>query len=881
MNWLRELVRRLGTLIHRSQFDSGLKEEMRLHRELRQQEQIERGLSPTEAHYAAQRRFGNELVLREESREMWGWTCLENVLQDVRYAFRVLAKNPGFTAVAVVTLALGIGVNTGIFSVVNTVLLRPLPYKNAARLVWITDFIPRQNNTLVFDSDYFAWGRQNQVFEGMAAYSGTERTLTGAGDSARLDAARVTAGFFPVLGIAPQLGRTFLGEEDRPEGPQVCVLSHKLWQSRFGSSPSVLGKTVILDGKPNTVVGVMPASFEFVENYQPALYVPFGLRETSGVAPGEMHMIVNVIARLKPGITIERAQSNLAFINHTLEDSYKGGYAKMMTGARAEVMPLRARLVGDVRPALLVLLGAVGFVLLVACANVANLQLARAVRQQRELAIRTALGAGRGRLARQLLTESLLLSALGGAAGVGLAAWGVSVFRTLGPAKIPHLADVRVDFQVLIFTAAVAMLTGLAFGIVPVLSTTQAHPGESLKEAGLRRSVGPGRERVRGSLVVLQIALALVLLAGAGLLMRSFVRLTRTDPGFAPHNLLTARVGLPDNQYHGPGQQRQFFQNLLASLRALPGVSAAEAAAVLPLNGFMEAAGFEIEGRTPRSDVNQGAVINIVSPGYLHAIGVSLISGRTFTPQDSADAPKVVIINRACARTFFADADPVGKRIQVADVGWMTVVGVVGDLRQAGLAVRPQPELFFCYLQMSYPDMAVVLRTTHDPLRVVGALRSRVESIDKSLPVYDVTTMDQLLGEQVISHKFNMALLGLFAFLAVALAAVGIYGVTTYTVTQRTHEFGIRIALGASPFNVLRLVLRQGLWLVMAGVAIGVSGALALTRFLSSLLYGVSPTDPITLLIVSTLLGGVALWAAYVPARRATKVNPILALRYE
>jgi putative ABC transport system permease protein len=861
--------------------EAELDEELRAHYERQVEKSVRSGLPLEEAKRQARLEFGGLDQVKEECRDARGVTFIETTIQDVRYGLRMLAKSPGFTAVAVLTLMLGIGVNTAIFSVVNTVLLRPLPYKDAGRLVWITDFIPRQNNALVFDSDYFAWARQNQVFEGMAAHSSIDLTLTGVGESERLEAARVTAGFFHVLGIAPMLGRIFLAEEDRPGGPQVCVLSHKLWQSRFGANPGIVGKAITLDAKPYTVLGVMPSRFEFVEHFQPALYVPFDLRETSGIAPGEMHMIVNVIARLKPGITIPGAESNLAFINRGLESGYKGGYAKMMAGARAQVTPLHARLVGDVRLALLVLLGAVGFVLLIACANVANLQLARAVRRGKEIAIRTALGAGRGRLARQLLTENLLLAMLGGAAGVCMAAWGISILRTLGPARIPHLADIHIDYRVLLFTTLVTIATGVAFGLLPVLVATKTHPCDSLKEGGLRVTFGPSRERTRAALVILQLSLALVLLTGAGLLTRSFVRLTRTDPGFAPHNLLTARVGLPENQYPQPDQRRVFFENLLTNLRTLPGVSSAEAVVALPLMGSMMAAGFDIEGRPPRADVNQGAAINIVSPGYLHAIGVPLISGRALTPQDSADAPKVVILNRACARTFFPDGDPVGKRIQIADMGWATIAGVVGDLRQAGLVARPEPEIFVPYLQMPYADMAVVIRTTEDPLRLVRTLRSRVGSFDKSLPIYDVTTMEQLLAEQMASRKFNMALMGLFAFLAVALAAVGIYGVMTYSVTQRTHEIGIRMALGAEQLDVMRLVLRQGIVLAAVGIGIGVAGALVLTRFLSSLLYGVQATDPVTFLVVAVLLGGVALLATYLPARRATKVDPLVALRYE
>jgi putative ABC transport system permease protein len=865
----------------RSAWEQDLEEELRSHVECRAEDLMRAGLTREEAERQARIELGTCETYKERCREAQGLHWLDELRQDLLYAVRTFRRSRGFTAVAVLTLALGIGANTAIFSVVNTVLLRPLPYKDAGRLVWITDFIPRQGNTLVWDSDYFAWAKQNQLFEGMAAYGPAEVTLTGVGESERLDGARVTAGFFSVLGVAPMLGRPFLAEEDRPGGPQVCVLSHKLWQSRFGASASILGKTITLNGKPYTVLGVMPPTFEYPWGFQPALYVPYDLRETSGLAPGEMHMAVSVIARLKLGITIRPAKSNLDFINRGLERGYKGGYARMMEGARAQVMSLHTHLVGDVRPALLVLVGAVGFVLLIACANVANLQLSRAVRREKEIAIRTTLGAGRGRLARQLLTESLLLAGLGGAAGVGLAAWGVSALRTLGPANIPHLAEIHIDYRVLIFTALVSMVTGLAFGLVPVLAATETHPSESLKEGGLRLSAGPGREQTRRALVVVQLALALVLLAGAGLLMRSFLRLTATDPGFDPHNLLTARIGLPGNRYPRPEMQRAFFENLLSSLRTLPGVSAAEAVVAPPLWGYMMAAGFDIEGVLARADFNTVAQINIVSPGYLHAIGVPLISGRAFTPLDTADAPKVVVFNRACARAFFPHEDPVGKRIQIAGMDWATIVGVVGDLRQAGLISRPEPEIFVPYLQAPYSEMAVVIRSTQDPRRLMGAVRSRVESLDKSLAIYEVMTVDELMARQVASRKFNMALLGLFAFLAVALAGVGIYGVMTYTVTQRTHEIGIRMALGARQLDVLRLVLRQGIVLAALGIGLGAAGALAVTRFLSSLLYEVQPRDPVTFVIVSVLLGSIALLATYIPARRATKVDPMVALRYE
>ncbi|MGO9273735.1 MAG: ABC transporter permease [Terriglobia bacterium] len=804
------------------------------------------------------------------------------LLQDIRYGARTLARSPGFAAVAILSLALGIGANTAIFSVVNSVLLRRLPYRDPDRLVWITQFIPAQGNTLVFDSDYFAWLRQNQVFEGMAAYRSPDFTLTGAGDPERIEAAWVTANFFSVLGVEPMLGRGFLAEEDRPGGPQVCVLGHELWQRRFGADPSIVGKSITLDGKPYTVLGVMPARFEFVSNYKPALYVPFDLRETVGVAPGELHMFPWVIARLKPGITIERAQSDLAVIGRGLQAGYKGGYAKMMAGARPQVMSLHDRKVGNVQPALLILLGAVGFVLLIVCANVANLQLARAVTRQREMAIRTALGAGRWRLARQLFTECLLLAVFGGAAGVALAAWGVSAVRTLGPADIPHLADVRLDYRVLLFTALVSVATGIVFGLVPVFSAAKTDPNESLKEGGSRLASGRGGQLLRGGLTIAEVALALVLLTGSGLLIRSFVRLTSIDPGFDAHHVLTARIGLPENQYAKPEQQRAFFQSLLERLRFLPGVSSADVVVAPPLMGFMMAAGFDIEGRPPRPEVNTVAHINIAGPAYFHAMGVPLISGRFFTPQDNADAPKVVIFNQACVRRFFAGASPTGKRIRIAgSEEWATIVGVVGDVRQTGLASLPEPEIIEPYLQVPYSNMAVVIRTATDPLSLVPALRSQVQSLDKNLPVFEVSTMDQYLAEEVATRRFSMLLLGVFASLALVLAMVGIYGVTAYSVAQRTHEVGIRIALGASGREVLRLVLQLSMVLTLAGLAIGLAGALALTRFLSSLLYGVRPTDLLTFVAVSLVLAVAAFAASYIPARRATRVDPMVALRHE
>jgi putative ABC transport system permease protein len=882
MTTLREFISRFVSLFRKQHLEREMDDEMRAHLEMAVAEYLDRGMPPEEARYAALRELGGVEQTQELYRDQRGLHMFETFFQDLRYGLRMLLKDPGFTAIAVLTLALGIGANTAIFSVVNTVLLRGLPYKNPDRLVWITQFIPAQGNTLVFDSDYFAWSRQNRVFEGMAAYGIAGFTLTGGGDPERLEAGKVTAGFFPLLGIEPMLGRSFLNEEDRPAGPQVCVLSHALWERRFNSDRSIVGQSITLDSKPYTVLGIMPARFEFLSSRKPALYVPFDLRETTGVAPGEMHMFPSVVARLKPGATLKEAQADLAVINQNLQPLYKGGYAKMMAGARAQVMSLHDRLVGNVRPALLILQGAVGFVLLIACANVANLQLARALSRQKEIAIRTALGAGRWRLARQLLSESVLLASLGGAAGVVLAAFGVSVLCTMGPSSIPHLSDVRTDYRVLLFTALVSILTGLLFGLVPFSAAARTDPNDGLKEGGSHLSSGPGGQRLRGALMILELALALVLLTGSGLLIRSFVRLTEVDPGFDPNHVLTARVGLPLDQYSKPGEQSAFFHSLLERVRDLPGVTSADAVVSLPLQGFMMAAGFDIEGRPPRPEVNMAAEINISSPGYFHTIGVPVILGRTFVPQDTADSPRVALLNQTCARKYFPDENPLGKRIQIAGAGsWTTIIGVVGDIRQTGLVALPEPEIILPYLQSPYSGMVMVIRTTKDPLSLVPAVRSQVGAIDKNAPLFEVSTLEETLAAEFAARRFNMLLLGVFAGVALLLAVMGIYGVMSYSTAQRTHEFAIRIALGAGSAEVLRLTLRRSLVLTLAGLAIGLAGAFALTRFMSSLLYGVQPTDVSTFIAASVALAMAAFTASYIPARWATKVDPMVALRYE
>ncbi|PYV39773.1 MAG: hypothetical protein DMG06_22235 [Acidobacteria bacterium] len=800
------------------------------------------------------------------------------MLNDLRYAFRMLLKNPGFTSVAALTLALGIGANTAMVGVINGVLLRPLPFKDPARLVSVTDFVPQQNSILVMDSDYFAWRRQNEVFEDMAAYTGRDLTLTGVGDPERLQAGKITASFLTVLGVKPLLGRGILAQEDRPGGPRVVLLSHALWQRRFGAEASVIGEILALDGNNYTVVGVMPADFEFLDNIKADLFVPLALPDNAGLA-GRTVTLLNVIARLKPAVTLQRAESDLTTLNHRLQATYPVPFAQMMAGAQARVVPLHDKLVGNVRPSLLVLLGAVGFVLLIACANIANLQLARAVTRQKEIAIRSALGADRLRLARQFLTESVLLAALGGAAGILLAPWGVGLLRAFGPEDIPRLASVRIDSVVLLFTGIIVLSTGILFGLVAVLAASKISPNSSLKEGGTRTTSSHERHRLRGILVVCELALALVLLTGSGLLIRSFLRLTRIDPGFNPRNVLTLRLSLPLNRYREANQQRGFFQELIERVQALPGVSSVGVTSVLPTMGILMSAGVEIEGR-PVAPPGQGlsAAVETVSPA---SMGIPLVAGRFFDHQDTIAAPKVAIVNQSLARRFFPNESPIGRRLQVGDEGWISVVGVVGDVRQFGLVTQPSPQIFVPYLQSPAPFMALAIRMASDAPDLMAAARSQVKVIDNDLPVYDAATMEQRLWEAVGSQRFNMLVLGIFGGLALMLAAAGTYGVTAYSVAQRTHEIGVRVALGAQSSDVLRLVVGQGLVLTLIGVGIGLAATYPLTRVLSSMLYGVTATDPATFAAASVLLIGVALLANYIPARRATKVDPMVALRYE
>ncbi len=823
-------------------------------------------------------------------RKIRGGNAMADFLQDLRYAIRMLRKSPGLTAVMILTLALGIGANSAIFSVVNSVLLRPLPYRDAKRLVWISNYLPAQKMSAAFDVDYFAWRKHCTSFEEMTAYEpgGEDFTLTGEGDAERLSGVTAMNTFLRTLGVAPQLGRDISAEEDRPNGPRVALLSDSLWRRRFSTDPGVVGRTITLDGNLYTIIGVLPRGFEFPENSKGDLLVPMATEEFE-VSATQPIGFVRIIARLKPGVTPQAALAELDTIIHHFHATFPGGFGKLFAGSQAEVMSLQDRLVGDVRKALLLLLGAVGFVLLIACANVASLQLARAAAREREIAVRGALGAGRWRLARQLLTESALTGLAGGAAGLALGVWLVALVRHYGPHNIPHLDVTYLDARVVLFTIVVSILTGILFGLAPVVSAFRLSLNDSLKQGGAQGSAGRKVVRPQQVLMTLELAMALVLLIGAGLLARSFVRLVTIPPGFDSHGVITTRIVLPAKTYLNGDQQRAFYSQLLERIQSLPGVSSSGAAAALPLNGFVRFSGaIQVEGHsvTQATPGNFWKIAqNMVSPGYFETLRIPLKAGRYLDRRDGSSTPETMVVNETFVRQFLLNEDPIGRRIQfgrsMGGNNWWTIVGIVADMKQSGLAADTIPEAFFAFNQSPFMDMSLAIRTDSDPRTIVPALRDAVASVDKDVPLSRVETMDEMLAGQVASQRFNMALLGAFAGLALLLAAVGIYGAMAYAVGQRTQEIGIRMALGALPENVLRMVLAQGARLAIFGVVLGLGSGIALTRLLRTLLFEVKPTDPATFVAGAAILFAVAIAACWIPARRATRVDPLVALRHE
>jgi putative ABC transport system permease protein len=802
---------------------------------------------------------------------------METLLSDIRYGVRSLLKRPGFTAIALIALTLGIGANTAIFSLVNAVLLRPLPFAEPDRLVWMWGNIRNGGSRAsVSPLDFLDFRKQNTTFEEFAASFSVPLplNLTGTGEPERLTAAGVTGNYFQALGAKPALGRTFLLENEKPGSDQVAVLSYGLWQKRFGGDPGIVNRKITLDGKTCEVLGVMPQDFSFPQAAE--LWVPINFDISPGMKQRKAHFL-RPIGKLKAGVTIAQAQADTDAIARRLEEQYPD----TNSGWGLRLVSLREQLVGNTRPTLFILFGAVGFVLLIACANVANLLLVRAAGRQKEIALRTALGAGRFRIVRQMITESVLLALVGGTLGTLLAMWGVDLLVTLSAGSIPPTAHVKIDATVLCFTLLISLLTGVLFGLAPALRTMKLNLSESLKEGGRTPSEGPRRNRTRSVLVVLESAVAVVLLIGAGLLIRSLIRLQNISPGFDAHNVLTMRVDLPGEKYATPETTANFFSQLESHLGGLPGVESVGLVSELPLSGQPNDMPYTVEGRPPVSiDQAFDDDFRRVNRQYFGALRIPLLRGRNFTEQEVHESAKVVIISELLARQVFPNEEPIGKRLIMAMGNQpFEIIGIVGDIRHRALESQPAAAMYLPTYET--PWMNIVIRTKGDPTGLAAAVRREVQGIDPDQPVADVKTMEQWLETAVAAPRYRTALLALFALVALVLASTGIYGVMSYSVTQRTHEIGVRMALGARRLDVLKLVVRQGMTLVVVGVGLGLLGAFALTRVMSTLLFGVTAKDPVTFVAVAALLTLVAFVACYLPARRATKVDPLVALRYE
>ncbi|HXB71761.1 MAG TPA: ABC transporter permease [Candidatus Acidoferrales bacterium] len=805
---------------------------------------------------------------------------MHGLWQDFRYALRTLRKNPGFTAITVLTLALAIGGNSAIFSVVSGVLFAPLPYPEPDRLVRIFGEWPKFTDFPMSPADFLDFRVRQQVFSQIALYFRRDLDLTIGDKPESLRAMAVSSGFFETLGFSPLLGRTFQTADEQDGAGKSVILSHSFWQRRMGGDPSIIGRTMTFSGAPYVVLGVMPPGIQHVggdyhslphgENVD--LWWPMPLQP--GHMPRNAHYL-NAIARLKPGVARGTAESGLNVIAAQLAREFPDSN----TGQHIRLVGLKEEIVGRARLTLLVLLGAVGLVLLIACVNVANLLLARATGRQREMALRSALGAARGRLVRQLLTESLTVAALGGILGLALGALGMKGLVSLGAQELPRLQAVRIDAGVLAFTAAVAIGTGLFFGLAPILAAFKIDLNTALKEGG-RTTSGGMRQSFRAVLVSAEIALALVLLAGAGLLMRSFVNLQRMEPGFHPDRVITMEIHLPRKSYADEKLIARLFENLVPRVESLNGVQAAGLSTDVPWTGYDENSGFTIEGRPTRPNDEPIARYHGVSPDYFRAIGTPLLNGRFFTPRDHAGAPMVLLVNSALAQKYFPGEDPVGKRLKLWNTT-VTVAGVVGDVKDTPSAKQAMPAYYFSLAQQQFSDVSLAIRTANDPSQVVEAVRRELAALDKDLPLTQIQTLDQIASAAVAGPRLTLLLVAVFAGLAIVLASVGIYGVMAYAINQRVQEIGIRMALGAQRHDVLRMILMQGARLALAGLAAGLAAAWALTRLLANLLYGVTATDPATFATVGAVGLAVALAACYIPARRAMALDPAIALHHE
>src|SRR5262245_413017 len=893
MRWGQELIFIIRRLIHRRRVDRELDEEIRAHMEMEVERNVADGMAPEEARLAARRSFGSVALAKEDSRAMWGLGSLETLCQDLRYGMRTLLKNPGFSTVAVLTLALGIGANTAIFSVVNGVLLKSLPFPESERLLELSETSKDAPVMSVAYPNYLDWRARQTVFEDLAARYRAGGVLTGGGEPERVIGRFVTASFFPTLGVKPHLGRFFNEDEDKPGAAAVIVLGYGLWQRRFGGDPSLIGKTILYNSESWTVVGVMTPGFDFYgqNNLENDFFIPFGRFADREFMQDRRSHTVWVTARLKSGVTIEQARAQMRAIAAQLEEQYPASNS----GAGVEMVSFLDSYVGGARYALLVISGAVAMVLLIACANVANLLLARAAARRKEMAMRLALGAGRFRVVRQLLTESMMLALAGGVLGLLLAVWGIELLVRLAPNSLPRMEEISVDPRALGFTALVTLLTGIIFGLAPALQTSKVGLNVTLTETGWQASGGVGARRLRGALVVAEVALSLSLLVGAGLLLKSFRRLMEVDSGFDARNVLTLRLRLPDMKYRDAAQATGFLKEASRRIAALPGVREVSVATGFPRGRILGENGYWFEGQPEPQRPGDWpvALTQSVSESFHRTLGVTLLAGRYFTEGDRADAPPVALVDDHFVRRHFPDGsinDALGKRLRFGGDGepWREIVGVVRHVRHNNLDVEGFPQIYSPWLQMNPRLLAdwaramdVIVKTSGSPVSLVSPIKREVQAMDKDLPLGNVRTLESLVAQSVAPRRFNLLSLGLFALIALLLGAVGLYGVMSYAVTQRARELGICLALGAQKSDVMRLVIKQGMVLSLIGILIGLAASYALTRLMKSLLYDVSATDPLTFSSIALLLGAVALLACWIPARRATKVDPLTALKHE
>ena len=874
MSWLN----RFSNLFRRNQVDEELEEELQFHLEARARCNLNAGMSPQAAQQNARYRFGNSTLAKERAHEMNIVSWIESIGRDLRYAFRSLCKSPGFTAVAILTLALGFGATTAVFTVVNGVLLRPLPFPSPERLFLISyqpKDGPLEYRPGLYDKDYLEYQRHNQSFEQIATFNESTAALTGAGDAVRVPTAVVTSSFFHVLQISPAIGRAFLPEEDRPGSNRVALLSDKIWRSRFAANPNILGKSITLDGAQYSVVGVMPSNFTFP--HEPALWLPLAV----GADPNNIYNRP-VVGRLRPSVSCEQALSELQALAKHLP--HLAGIRRESTDA--EILPLNDLLVAKIRKSLLIFMGAVAFVLLIACANVANLLLMRGTRRQREIALRNALGASRSRVIRQLLTESTVLSFGGSIAGLLLGVLGMRALLALAPVdRVPRMNDIHIDAGVLAFALVLGALMGILFGFVPALQATGQRVRDALSLSG--PTLTARRERIRSTLVVSEIALALVLLTGAGLMLKSFLHMRAVDPGFRIENILTMTVDLPDSIYPTATAIQAFDQGVLTKLSNLPGVIAAGAVNWMPLQPGLVEGDFQLEGGR-KLPAGYYVAKPAVSADYFRVMGIRLHKGRVFTERDSSTAPAVAIVSQSVARTLWPGEDPIGKKISMEDKptskDWLTIIGVVDDIRQQSLTEPPIPAIYQPYEQVTRPfflsHMSFVVRSVSNPQSVAVSMRDALSSVDKNQPVSIMSVID-LVDAATAETWFQTRLISTFSILALCLAAIGIYGVLAYAVTERTREIGIRMALGAKKSDVTFMLLKRTLILVTTGVALGGCGALVLARVLGKYLFEVKPSDPATFFSVAAILALIGMIAGLLPAQRATRVNPVVALRSE